>query len=227
MVRFLRRSGLYIWWSPQVWTWKHCWWLRWPRKWPGGRHMLSPTRSLRQHCIGRGETWIKERRLFHSTALHVRQGVQRLPSKCQFTAWKLHRQFLFQRPWSMLQRTTSNCRVRWDSHEVSDQIDWRTPERFNATSSAEIFLMTFSNYRIFIRRCIKYSIDAMKPSTWQWFDLPFFDDEHDFQFDDPEARHFAEKNNLLDMNFLWIYIRLFIYMEISHSRVINKVSFRN
>lgn len=47
----------------------------------------------------------------------------------------------------------------------------------------------------------------MKPKAWQWFDLPFFDDEHDFQFDDPEARLFAEKNNLLDMNFLWIFIR--------------------
>jgi hypothetical protein len=43
-------------------------------------------------------------------------------------------------------------------------------------------------------------IDTMKPKAWQWFDLPFFDDEHDFQFDDPEARDFVEQNNLLGMN---------------------------
>lgn len=55
-------------------------------------------------------------------------------------------------------------------------------------------------------------IDTMKPKAWQWFDLPFFDDEHDFQFDDPEARDFVERNNLLEMNgenFLWICITSF------------------
>ncbi|CRL07447.1 CLUMA_CG020416, isoform A, partial [Clunio marinus] len=52
--------------------------------------------------------------------------------------------------------------------------------------------------KIFIRRCIRYTIDGMKAKTWQWFDLPFYDDEHDFQFDDPEADHFVQDNNLLE-----------------------------
>lgn len=51
-------------------------------------------------------------------------------------------------------------------------------------------------FRIFIRRCIVYMIDTMKPKSWQWFDLPFFDDEHDFQFDDPESHDFVERHNL-------------------------------
>lgn len=29
----------------------------------------------------------------------------------------------------------------------------------------------------------------MKSQTWQWFDLPFFDDEHDFEF---VAKHHDE-----------------------------------
>jgi hypothetical protein len=46
----------------------------------------------------------------------------------------------------------------------------------------------------------------MKPRTWQWFDLPFYDDEHDFEFisrGDPETRDFVETNRLLiEGNFL-------------------------
>lgn len=59
-------------------------------------------------------------------------------------------------------------------------------------------MLLLFDYRIFIRRCIKYMIDTMKPSTWQWFDLPFFDDEHDFEFDDPDARIFVQRHNLLE-----------------------------
>jgi hypothetical protein len=40
-------------------------------------------------------------------------------------------------------------------------------------------------------------IDPLKPKAWQWFDLPFFDDVNDFQFDDPEARAFIESNEIL------------------------------
>ncbi|XP_070502672.1 phospholipase A2 large subunit-like [Chironomus tepperi] len=58
--------------------------------------------------------------------------------------------------------------------------------------------------KIFLRRCIKYMIDVKKPRVWQWFDLPFFDDEHDFEFvDDNEARDFVDDNQLyLNRNFL-------------------------
>lgn len=48
-------------------------------------------------------------------------------------------------------------------------------------------------------------IDTMKPRAFQWFDLPFYDDENDFQFDDPEANDFVVGNNLLEIgadNFL-------------------------
>lgn len=40
----------------------------------------------------------------------------------------------------------------------------------------------------------------MKPKMYQWFDLPFFDDEHDFQFDDPEADDFVETHKSLGIN---------------------------
>lgn len=40
----------------------------------------------------------------------------------------------------------------------------------------------------------------MRPRFWQWFELPFFEDEHDFEFDDPEAEDFVESNNLLGMS---------------------------
>ncbi|CAO1301661.1 unnamed protein product [Diamesa hyperborea] len=54
--------------------------------------------------------------------------------------------------------------------------------------------------KIFIRRCVKYLVDVVKPKSFQWFDLPFFDDEDkDFQFDE-ETRVFVESNNLLEMN---------------------------
>lgn len=54
--------------------------------------------------------------------------------------------------------------------------------------------------RIFIRRCVKYLVDVIKPKSFQWFDLPFYDDEDkDFQFDE-ETRVFVESNNLLEMN---------------------------
>lgn len=42
-------------------------------------------------------------------------------------------------------------------------------------------------------------IDTMKPKAWQWFDLPFFEDLEDFQFDDPEAHDFVEVHNLLNL----------------------------
>ena len=47
-------------------------------------------------------------------------------------------------------------------------------------------------------------IDVKQPRVWQWFDLPFFDDEHDFEFvDDKESRDFVEDNQIyLDGNFL-------------------------
>lgn len=54
-------------------------------------------------------------------------------------------------------------------------------------------------------------IDTMKPKAWQWFDLPFFDDENDFQFDDPDAHDFAQRHNLLEVggeNFVWGLILL-------------------
>lgn len=40
----------------------------------------------------------------------------------------------------------------------------------------------------------------MKPRTWQWFDLPFYDDDHDFQFDDPEADGFAKAHKSLGLS---------------------------
>lgn len=45
-------------------------------------------------------------------------------------------------------------------------------------------------------------IDTMKPKSWQWFDLPFFDDEHDFQFDDPESRDFVLHHSIDGENFV-------------------------
>lgn len=53
--------------------------------------------------------------------------------------------------------------------------------------------------RIFIRRCVKYLVDVVKPKSFQWFDLPFYDDEDsDFQSDEV-TRVFVESNNLLEM----------------------------
>ena len=45
-------------------------------------------------------------------------------------------------------------------------------------------------------------IDTMKPKTYQWFDLPFFDDEHDFEFDDPEADDFVKTHKSFGGNFI-------------------------
>jgi hypothetical protein len=47
----------------------------------------------------------------------------------------------------------------------------------------------------------------MKPSSYQWFDLPFFDDEHDFEYI-PEQQHdelddfVALNGNVIAGNFL-------------------------
>uniref|UniRef100_A0A336LI29 Phospholipase A2 n=1 Tax=Culicoides sonorensis TaxID=179676 RepID=A0A336LI29_CULSO len=38
-------------------------------------------------------------------------------------------------------------------------------------------------HKFFIRRCVKYIVDKSKPRLWQWFDLPFYDDDQDFGVD--------------------------------------------
>lgn len=53
-------------------------------------------------------------------------------------------------------------------------------------------------FRIFIRRCIKYTVDALLPRKWQWFDLPFYDDEHDFNFVDGDDNGVQDEENFVN-----------------------------
>lgn len=39
----------------------------------------------------------------------------------------------------------------------------------------------------------------MKSKVFQWFDLPFFDDVNDFQFDEYHAKSFIDSNSLDNM----------------------------
>lgn len=41
-------------------------------------------------------------------------------------------------------------------------------------------------HRLFLRRCTKYIVDKSKPPIYQWFDLPFFDDDTNFAEDDED-----------------------------------------
>ncbi len=45
-------------------------------------------------------------------------------------------------------------------------------------------------------------MDATKPKTWQWFDLPFYDDQNDFQFDAIEGEG---DENEIDSNFMTLW----------------------
>lgn len=51
--------------------------------------------------------------------------------------------------------------------------------------------------RIFLRRCIRYVIDSLKPLKWQWFDLPFYSDKNDFEF--IEEEHQAGDENTIEI----------------------------
>lgn len=48
----------------------------------------------------------------------------------------------------------------------------------------------------------------MLPRKWQWFDLPFYDDEHDFNFVDgddsgkQDDENFVHELKLIDGNFV-------------------------
>lgn len=42
-------------------------------------------------------------------------------------------------------------------------------------------------HKLFLRRCIKYKVDRSRAKSYQWFDLPFYTDDHTFSdnnFDD-------------------------------------------
>jgi hypothetical protein len=50
-----------------------------------------------------------------------------------------------------------------------------------------------------VRRCIRYVIDSLKPIKWQWFDLPFYNDDHDFEFIDEEHQNDEENGIVFEM----------------------------
>jgi len=93
----------------------------------------------------------------------------------------------------------SNIRLSNVMRSIPSRHDWRCFCKYFKQNFVYFY------FRIFVRRCIKYMIDVKKPRVWQWFDLPFFDDEHDFEFvDDKETRDFVDENHIyLNGNFLW------------------------